>query len=324
MTIEHAIEVRLEGFAPVGRAITPRPGFSQSLPFRLERLDQSTGGGYPRVIQTGAGNQLRLIPAGRFQMGSSRSDPARRRNEVLREVEITRAFYLAENETTNAEYRAVCDPDHDSGSFQGESLNEDDQPVVNVTVQEIFACLNALSIADGLQPVYEEVNGVLAPSRTGKSGYRLATEAEFAWALRFAGREEGDSPRFAWGEDPAPPDRFDNLADLSARSALDSTLIFYTDGFAVSAPVGSFAPNPAGLYDMSGNVAEWVQDYYDSLASPGTEVEVDPLGPVSGRLNVIRGASWRSVTETQLRLTFRDYDDDAREDLGFRIARNLE
>lgn len=324
MTVEHAIVVELAGYASAESAVTPRPGYAQTVPFRMERLDQSTGGGYPRVIETTAGQRLRLIPAGRFQMGSSRSDPERRNNEVLREVELTRAFYLAETEMTNGQYRAVCDPDHDSGSYEGHSLNGDDQPVVNVDVQDIFACLNVLSIRDGLQPVYDEANGVLAPSRAGRSGYRLPTEAEFAWAMRYAGRDGTAPTRYSWGDELPPPDRVENLADLTARSLLPTTLIFYTDGYDVSAPVGSFGPNAAGLYDMGGNVAEWVQDFYDSLASPGAEVEVDPLGPATGRLHVIRGPSWRSATETQLRQTYRDYDDDAREDVGFRIARNLD
>jgi len=324
MAIDQTVAIRLAGYAGAEQAITPLPGYSQNLLFELVPLDQTTGGGYSRVVTTGLGTNLRLIPVGSFQMGSSRSQSPRRRNEILRQVELTSAFYLAETEMTNAEFRH-CNPEHDSGSFDGHSLNDDDQPVVNVRVQEIFACLNQLSIEDGLQPVYEENNGMLVPRRPLRDGYRLATEAEFSWAMRVAGRGEADPLRFAWGQALPPPDRFDNVADLSANGILGNTLVFYTDGHPVSAAVGSFAVNAVGLYDMGGNVAEWVQDFYDAFEEePGTEVLVDPLGPETGRMNIVRGPSWKSATELQLQLSYRDYENTAREDLGFRIARNLQ
>lgn len=327
MTVPHQVEVRLAGYTAQEQQVTPRPGYTQTLDFELILLDETTGGGYPRIIETAYGQQLTLVPvsAELFQMGSSRSEPDRRQNEVLRQVSLSRAFYLATTEMSNGQYRAVCDPAHDSGSFEGRSLNEDEQPVVNVTVQAIYACLNRLSIAAGLQPVYREQNGVLAPHRPLRNGYRLATEAEFAWALRAAGRDRAEPLRFAWGAQPAPPsDRLENIADLSAADILELTLLSYTDGFPVSAPVGSFAPNAVGLYDMGGNVAEWVQDYYDPLTQQSAAVLIDPIGPESGSANVVRGPSWQHATARRLRLAYRDFENAPRADVGFRIARNLD
>jgi formylglycine-generating enzyme required for sulfatase activity len=321
--LEQTIGVHADGFADAEQKITPRPGFPQSLPFELEPLDSATGGGYPRVVETGFGATLKLIPAGRFTMGSSRSAPGRRQNEVLHTVELSSAFYLGEKEMTNAEFRR-CDPEHDSGVFEGYTLNDDDQPVVNVTAQEAFACLNKLSIMDGLQPVYDETNGLLAPARPLRNGYRLPTEAEFAWAARAAGRGEAEPLNFAWGEAGMAPDHFENFADLSAKKILPLVNLTYTDGFPVTAPVGSFAPNAAGLYDMGGNVSEWMQDFYNAIESYPDDVTVDPLGPETGRLNVVRGPSWRTASLTMLRLSYRDFENGAREDLGFRVARNLQ
>lgn len=320
MTIEQDIAIRLDGYAGVEETITPIEGYPQTLDYDLVLLDAVTGDGYAKVITTGQGQRLRLVLPGRFQMGSSRGDPDARLNEVLRQVELTRAFYLAEREMTNAEFRQ-CDPDHDSGVFEGLSLNDDDQPVVNVTIEEVFRCLNQLSIEDGLQPVYVEEGDTLVPQRPLRNGYRLATEAEFAWALRGAG---AGLNRYSWGDDTQLPDRFLNIADQSAEEILPNVLVTYVDGYPVSAPVGSFAPNAAGLYDIDGNVDEWVQDFYDPLNRGGAPILTDPLGPETGRSRVVRGASWRSYDRTQLRLSYRDYENEAREDLGFRIARNLE
>ena len=121
-----------------------------------------------------------------------------------------------------------------------------------------------------------------------------------------------------------PPDRSGNFADVTAANTLRPHLVTYNDSFIVSAPPGSFAPNAVGIYDLGGNVAEWVLDFWE-IGSPETEtVVVDPLGPEDGRFHVIRGSSWRSAQITDLRLAYRNYSGDNREDIGFRLARNLE
>jgi len=319
--LPHTIEVRHAGFAPASREITPRPGFAQTLDFALEPLDDASGSGYPRTIRTGLGQELRLVPAGQFTMGSSRRELRRRSNETLRRVKLSRAFYIGVHEVTNAEFRQFM-AEHDSGEFAGHSLNGDDQPVVNVGWNDVARYLNWLSINDGLQPVYEERNGNMEPMRPLRNGYRLPTEAEWEWAARIVGRETPLT--YPWGADLPPPDRSGNFADVSAAKVLGTTLVTYNDGFPVSAPVGSFPADALGLFDIGGNVAEWTQDYYEVVTEASTEQAVDPLGPERGSFRVVRGSSWRSAQQTELGMAFRDYSSGPRDDLGFRIARNLE
>jgi formylglycine-generating enzyme required for sulfatase activity len=236
-------------------------------------------------------------------------------------VRITRAFYLGTREVTNAEFRAFK-PAHNSGEFGGESLNGDDQPVTNVSWDEAVQYLNWLSVKDGLQPVYEpQANGwrVVRPLR---NGYRLPTEAEWEWAARFAGQDA--ALLYPWGAEMPPPDRSGNYADVTAASLLPTTLVTYNDGAPVTSAVGRYAPNAFGIYDLGGNVAEWVQDFYVPDVVEATERVDDPLGPEDGRVHVIRGASWRSATVTDLRLAARGSGVDGRDDVGFRIARNLQ
>ena len=321
MAVDQSIAVRLSGFAEARQSITPRPGYPQRLEFALERLDEATGSGYPRTITASSGLNFRLVPAGGLMMGAPRGQG--RLNETQRQVEISRAFYVGVTEVTNAQYRAFK-PNHDSGTFGGMTLNDDDQPVVNLRWAEAVEYANWLSIQDRLQPVYVEENGQWVPAQPIRNGYRLLTEAEWAWAARAAGRDGAEPLVYAWGDELPPPDRSDNLADLTAADIMQPTLVFYTDGFPVSSPVATFAPNAMGLYDIGGNVSEWVQDIYDPLPEPPTEVQVDPLGPATGRLHVVRGPNWHSATERELRLSYRDYEDDIRETIGFRLARNLE
>jgi formylglycine-generating enzyme required for sulfatase activity len=153
-------------------------------------------------------------------------------------------------------------------------------------------------------------------------GYRLPTEAEWVWAIRYA--EQPLPRKFTWGKNWPPPKGSGNFADLNARLLAPSIIPKYDDGYASTAPVGSFEANAIGIFDGGGNVAEWVNDWY-TVPTPGiTEPEVDPVGPERGTSRVIRGSSWRHAGITEMRLSYRDYGTDPRVDLGFRIARNAD
>ncbi len=321
LAVTHELEVRLEGHASQSTTITPRTGFTQRWETALVALDTVTGAGYPQTVQTSLGQELRLVLPGEFTMGSSRREQGRRSNEALRAVRLTEGFYLGVKEVSNAEFRQF-DAEHDSGSFSGESLDGADQPVVRVTWEQVAQFMNWLSIRDALQPVYEEADGTMLAVRPLRSGYRLPTEAEWAWAARFAGRDE--PLIFAWGRELPPPDRIGNFADISARQLLPTTLVTYNDGYTVSAPSGSFPANPLGIFDLGGNVSEWVQDYYEVGRTDTETILEDPIGPVDGRFHVVRGPSWRGATVTDLRMAARNFSADGDERIGFRIARNLE
>jgi len=249
-------------------------------------------------------------------MGTSRREPGRRSNEVLHPVTLERAFYLATHETTNAQFRQFL-ASHDSGQIEGKSLNREHQPVVRVSWQQAASFCNWLSAREGLPPFYRESQGIITGYNTSSTGYRLPTEAEWA----FAARIQGDNTlRFAWGDAWPPTTPVTNVADNSSAYVTGRILNGYEDGYIVSAPVGSFPANPRGLFDIGGNVAEWVHDVYQ-IPSPNSDVEVDPLGAQNGDNYTVRGGSWSLSRLSELRLTYRDYGQSGRDDLGFRIAR---
>ena len=315
--VEHEIELRKEGHAGYSRTILPQPGYRQQIRVRLLTLAEARLANLKPERVTSLGQELVLLGPGSITMGASRREPGRRANEVLREVEITRLFYLSRREVSNAEFRAFANG-HSSGKFNELDLDEDEQPVTTVSWKEAALYCNWLSRRDGLDPFYIEEYGEVTGFDSAALGYRLPTEAEWAWSARST---EAAPLRFPWGDQLPPPDRHGNYADRAASNVVGRIIFGYNDNYIVAAPVGSFPANPRGLYDMGGNVAEWTHDFYDI---PEDTEAVDPLGAEEGDYHVIRGSSWMHGTITDLRLSFRDYGSDGRQDVGFRIARFAE
>jgi formylglycine-generating enzyme required for sulfatase activity len=310
----HEFEVRREGHEPQRATLTPQPGFPQVLKVVLKPAGEAAR---PEVLRGAGGHELRLVRGLRFATGASRREPGRRANEVQREVEITRPYYIGVREVTNGEFRRFRGG-HSSGALERFSLDTDDLPVVRVSWEEAAAYCNWLSQQEGRPPAYVAKGSTLVAASPLGSGYRLPTEAEWARAARYP---TGTALKYPWGAALPVAPRSGNYADESARGLLPSVIPGYDDGFAATAPPGRFPANALGVFDTGGNVSEWVHDVY---AIPGPDFEKDPTGPPEGALHVIRGASFLHATVTELRLSFRDYSATARPDVGFRVARPAE
>ena len=322
--VQQRIEVRLDGYAGFETQVLPKPGLAQQVSVTLLTEAAARKAAMTPTVTTGLGNTLVLIDPSvetqnPFSMGASRRDPGRRANEVEHPVELRRAFYLSSTETTNAQFRQY-EASHDSGLIESYSLDRDQQPVAGISWQQAASFCNWLSRREGLPPFYRENQGIIIGFNPGSIGYRLPSEAEWA----FTARVEGETlRRFAWGNDFPPSAVVTNVADNTSALVTGRILNGYTDQFVVSAPVGSFPPNHRGLHDMGGNVAEWVHDAYQ-IPSANAELSIDPLGTQRGDNYTIRGGSWALSRLSELRLTFRDYGERGRDDLGFRIARYAE
>ena len=321
--VAHQIEFTLDGYAPYRTTVTPRPEFPQEIALTLKTIEQARRDAIRDEITAANGQLLKLIrPDGPITLGASRREPGRRANEVLREVTLTRPFYVATTEVTNAQYRAF-EPGHDSDSFEQYDLDGDAVPVVNLSWSAAVRYCNWLSEQDGLRPVYRIERGEVRGFDPDADGYRLPTEAEWAWIAR---REaDGSMRRFPWGSTRQPPEnRLGNFSDRAASNLLARSITDYTDGYVTTAPVGNYAPNRFGLHDLGGNVAEWINDFYAASADDLPGGVTDPLGPGGGEYHVIRGSSWMHGQLVDLRMSFRDYGRDGRPDVGFRIVRWLE
>jgi formylglycine-generating enzyme required for sulfatase activity len=321
---EHSVEIALEGHATVRRRVTPRPGLQQLVSVTLETEQAARMARLKPEVTTSLGQTLLLFKPQEsqladFTMGASRREPGRRANEVLHPVSLRRMFYLSTTEVTNAQFR-LFQADHNSGQIEGNSLNREHQPAVQLSWQQAASFCNWLSKREGLPLFYRQSKGIVTGYNPSATGYRLPSEAEWAWAARTDGAQ---LLKFPWGDAFPPTQPMENYADNTSAYVTGRILNGYTDGHVVSAPVASLTPSSKGLYDMGGNVAEWIHDVY-AIPSANGATEVDPLGPQGGDNYVIRGASWSHSKIAELRLSHRDYGQAGRDDVGFRLARYAE
>ena len=318
-SIAHEVELTKKGYASFKRTITPQPGFPQQLRVRLLTLEEARLAQLKPIHTTTNGEQLVLLAPSSIRLGASRREPGRRANEVYRNATLERLFYLGKHEVTNREFKQFA-PGHNSEEFQGYKLNTSSQPVTGISWYEAAQYCNWLSQQEGLAPFYLQEFGKITGVDNTSLGYRLPTEAEWAWTARHrTGKEE--LLRFPWGSKLPPENKHGNYADRAAQHLVGRIIFGYNDNHIVSAPVGTFDPNTKGIYDLGGNVAEWVHDFYEI---PELDSKSLSLGPSTGEYRVIRGSSWKHGTVTELRYSFRDYGTEGRADVGFRIARYAE
>ncbi len=274
------------------------------------------------AVENSLGMKFVLVPAGEFLMGSDESPDVlskdypqyeRRRVQELGDeapvhrVRITQPFYLGQFEVTVGQFRkfleasgyipesvadgtggygynANYDPTKsDSGdAFEGRDpkyswhnpgfVQGDNHPVLNITWNDAVALTKWLSEKEGVK-------------------YRLPTEAEWEYACR-----AGTRTRYANSNNPESLIKIANIFDADAKEYWSRWAQFALSGHdnsAFTSPVGSFAPNSWGLYDMHGNAWEWVSDWYENDYYAKSPID-DPQGPTDGIVRVRRGGSWHT------------------------------
>ncbi|MDX2109162.1 MAG: leucine-rich repeat protein [Verrucomicrobiota bacterium] len=275
------------------------------------------------IACSGAGilDGFALIPAGEFQMGDSLGDGFS--VELPVHTVYTSAFYMGRTDVTKAQWDAVRTwalthgyTDLPTGGGKGST-----HPVHTVSWYDCVKWCNARSESEDLTPVYSVSGSVY---RTGQNnptinysanGYRLPTEAEWEKAAR--GGLSGQ--RFPWGNTitHSQANYYSHSSytyDISPTRGSHPT---YNNGsYPYTSPVGSFAPNGYGLYDMAGNVWQWCGDWSGAYST-------NPTGPGFGSYRVLRGGDWR-VDAFYARVSYRSGKKtaDSFNYIGFRLARS--
>jgi acetoin utilization deacetylase AcuC-like enzyme/formylglycine-generating enzyme required for sulfatase activity len=245
----------------------------------------------PQVVKTKTGIEMVVIPGGFFEMGGSKgaSDES-----PVHKVWVD-SFWMDRFEVVQEQFRKyqISDPSH---------FKNPKNPLEQINWTDAAIYCNERSLAEGLQPCYDEETW---QCNFHANGYRLPTEAEWEYACR-----AGTTTKYSFGNDPRKLKTYSWFASNSSRR---------------TKPVGQKKPNPWGLYDMHGNVAEWCNDFY-SVNYYENSPQKNPRGPAKGKERVLRGGAWNS-TEDNLRSSSRSSDpsiDDtclASDAIGFRCVR---
>jgi formylglycine-generating enzyme required for sulfatase activity len=244
-----------------------------------------------------------LVPAGQFTFGSATSEAGRDEDEREQRVTISKPMLVGAYEVTQRQYVKVMgkNPSYFSKGGDGSKAlkgieNTDDFPVEQVTWDDATEFCRKLP--------------KLASEKAAWRGYRLLTEAEWEYACR-----AGTKTPFSSGELLSP-----NEANVDG----DRPYLNSPDGPTLkrTTAVGSYKSNAFGLYDMHGNVWEWVADRYAERPMSGLmDNYVDPTGPVNGEQRVVRGGGYLGDVALCRSASRRDRDPDySNKSTGFRVV----
>ena len=244
------------------------------------------------------------VPTGCFQMGSPDSEPGRYAREGPVHRVCIKAFDLAKFEVTQGEWRRVMvglagfPNNPEPSSFKGDNQ----LPVEQVNWDEAQRFVWLISFF-------------------GHGQYRLPSESEYEFAAR-----AGTTTSRYWNDNIDDGCIYENIADQSLKKAAPGIVPVFAncnDGYEETARVGSFKPNPWGLYDMLGNVAAWTEDcYVDTYHETPMDGNSNTSGPCTFR--AVRGGSWYS-TPPFVRAALRFYYAPGYRyyGLGFRLVRAI-
>jgi len=207
-------------------------------------------------------------------------------------VELTEDYYIGKYEVTQAQWEAIMGSNPASGYGEGDSY-----PVYNVSWNDVA----------GTNGFLDKLNDYLNETR-----YRLPTEAEWERAAR-----AGTSTRFSYG------DALECGEVCEFCTLHDQYMVWCGNHNSAAEEVGSKEPNDFGLYDMHGNVWEWVSDWYGDNYYASSPAQ-DPPGPSSGTYRVKRGGAWFYRAQ-YCRSAYRSYNlpSSSNNYLGFRVVRPL-
>ena len=289
-----------------------------------------------KVVKNSLAMEMVRIPSGEYMMGSLKREMDWLRltfKKIWREghkqwfqdelplhpVRITRPFYMSATVVTVGQFRQfVKDTNYKTDAEKGDGgmiyskKEERWVPRKNMKWDAV-----PWTIADDQPVVFVSWNDAQAfcrwLSRKEKQTYRMPTEAEWEMGCR------GGSvwKRFPWG-DRLPGDKDTNFGDGNPK--LPESLTTVNDGYEYVSPVRAFPPNEYGLYDMGGNVMQWVEDWYDRNYYETSPLE-DPKGPGTGTGRVNKGGNWYA-SPADCRCAFRGFSGPSMSfwNLGFRVV----
>lgn len=250
-------------------------------------------------FQNSIGLRMVTLPGGRVLIGSPESDSEAQPDEKPQHwADVKGPFSIGVYEVTFGEFRkfvaatgyeTMAERENMGFAFNSQSrrlepkagsswkstgfLQTDDHPVINVAYEDAMAFCDWLTTKEPLR-------------------YRLPSELEWEYACR-----GGTTTKWSCGDSVESLKDYSNLCDskLQAAYPFATWSVEWSDGFAFTAPVGTFRPNPFGLYDMHGNVFEWCADFWPEVGYDGLKLPPSDE-PIPSGARITRGGSFLSLT----------------------------
>ncbi len=288
---KYVLLVESPGYKSVRSEIVILEGKNYSLDLKLEQgVDEIL-----RTETTASPALLKRIDGGYFSMGATREQGSGTRMELPVRTVAVNMFYIGTTEVTQSLWNEVMG--ENPSQFKTDQINSS-LPVENISWLEAVKFCNKLSEKEGLTPCYK-IDEATVSCNFEANGYRLPTEAEWEYAAR--------------GDDTSAQFRFSGSENVEEVAWIKSNSDKKTH------PVAQKSPNKNGLYDMTGNVAELCNDYFEKYNPADL---LNPKGPETGKKISIRGGSWNSIDE-KARISARESNGKGarKSTTGLRLAR---
>ena len=288
---------------PIGNYLISCDADNYSMRFNYFELQSDFD--YSFVLKQGSdvSENMAYIHGGTFKMGNNRGGP----DEKPAHNVTVDDFFIGKYEVTQLEWREIMRTN--PSKWQGDNL-----PVGGVSWYDAVEFCNAKSLAENLEPCYiidksinnpDKKNKWIIKTDFNKNGYRLPTEAEWEYAARGGVKNHNrESLRFA------------------GSGYIDEVAWYLKNSKQKTHPVGKKKPNELGIYDMTGNVWEWCNDWYDKKYYKNIW-ENNPKGPVSGMFGVTRGNSIYSGYYFSITSRLRSSRNNCGNDNGLRLVRGV-
>lgn len=303
--IKHKISFKSKGFRTLNESFEPTKD-KQNIIKKLLTEKEASLLENKKYSRTSIDGEVILFEPGSFLMGSSKKESRRDINEIMRSVKITKHFYISKNLITEEQYSLF------------KRSSKSNLPVNNISWIDAAKFCNWLSSKEGFENFYEIKNNQIISFNMDSKGYRLPTEAEWEYVAKSNNPEKYI---YSWGSDRKITKLVGNIADVSTQGILSNFIDDYDDGYDERSPVGSFRSNQNDINDLTGNLSEWVNDFYSVEFVQQSKVFQDYIGPLAGTSHVIKGSNYYSSTPLQLGLSYRTYGNEPNNLVGFRIAR---